>query len=73
MEKVNPKRAMILGVLLAIYGFYNVTQAGQPAPVFQNDGLAMTGGIALVLAGVLIGVALAVRKLGTKGARGGKR
>jgi hypothetical protein len=73
MEKINPKRAIIVAAVLTYFGFYTVTQAGQPMPVFQNDGDAMLGGIALLLAGVLFGAALTLRKVSRKGVKSGKR
>jgi hypothetical protein len=73
MEKINPKRALVVAAIVIAYGFHTVMQVGQPAPVFQNDGDAFVGGVMILLGGVLIGAALTLRKLERKGTRNGKR
>ena len=73
MEKINPKRALVVGALVVAWGFHEVMQVGDQPPVFQNDGKAFVGGVMLLLGGFLFGAALTLRKLGRKGDKNGRR
>ena len=57
----------IISIFLTYWGFRFVTQAGQSMGTPQNDGYAVTGGIMLVLAGVIAGYTWAkAKELGLK-------
>lgn len=45
----------LLIVLIEIIGFRLVTQAGQPWPLIQNDGYAVSGGLVIFIGGTLLG------------------
>jgi hypothetical protein len=47
--------AVIVAVTMIYYGFKLATQAGQPWPVFQNDGYAGSGGVMILIGGILLG------------------
>lgn len=53
MKKFD-KAFLIIFVVIAIFGFINVTQAGQDN-VLQNDGFAVSGGLLILSAGIGIG------------------
>lgn len=52
----------LIAVVIIIVGFRLVTQAGQPWPLMQNDGYAVSGGLAILLGGIIIGWLLAKRE-----------
>jgi drug/metabolite transporter (DMT)-like permease len=63
-----------IAVLLGVFGFIFVTQAGQGLNVPQNDGYAVTGGVMLLLAGLIEGHVLGeVYDAGEKAKREGKK
>lgn len=48
--------------LLAMFGFRFVTQMGQGVGVVQNDGYGATGGIMLLVAGLILGYSSTISK-----------
>ena len=45
----------VIAVLLVVFGFRFVTQAGQGLNVPQNDGYGATGGVMLIVGGLIEG------------------
>lgn len=52
----------LLSAVILIVGFRLVTQAGQPWPLVQNDGYAVSGGLVILLSGMIIGWLFAKRE-----------
>lgn len=58
MKKITNYRSdlvLVAALIVAVIGFRLVTQAGQQGVIMQNDGYAVSGGIVLIIAGVLFG------------------
>ena len=52
----------LLSAVILVIGFRLVTQAGQPWPLIQNDGYAVSGGLVILLSGMIIGWLFAKRE-----------
>ncbi len=61
-RKKNHATLIILAIILGVYGFRWVTQAGQGLDVVQNDGYGATGGVFILIAGMIVGWAWAKRE-----------
>lgn len=46
----------IAALALGYFGFRFVTQAGQGLDAVQNDGYGATGGVMILLAGIIVGL-----------------
>jgi len=55
-----------LAVVVGYFGFRYVTQANQGLDAIQNDGYAGTGGVMILLSGVLLGLWLSTRPVSRK-------
>lgn len=60
MNKILTSNWTALAALIVVYlGFRMVTQMGQAGFVIQNDGYAVTGGLLILVGGVIFGMHIA--------------
>lgn len=52
--------ALLVAIIVIVIGFRLASQAGQRGVVVQNDGYAGSGGVLILIGGIIAGIAIGI-------------